>query len=282
MGNKEELNYIRYCLATKEHYLPVSVDIETINRCNGTCSFCPANKHDEKRPYQKMDDALFEKILVELSGLNYSGTVSLFGNNEPFLDARMPEMLKMTRSLLTKAKIHMYTNGILLTKEKLNSVAVYIDCLRINNYSEKYELTESSKMIYEHVRQNESHFRNTEVIIDLRYNGEYLSNRAKSAPNKADSKKIITSTCLLPFSDLNIKPDGTVSLCCCDVFGKNDFGNVKDQSILEIFHGEKFKEIRKMIYPSRSNVAFCKYCDFIEKGGRAKFYNNHGLQFAKD
>ena len=42
------------------------VEIETLNRCNGSCAFCPVNAHQPQRPYAKMETELFEKIIKEL------------------------------------------------------------------------------------------------------------------------------------------------------------------------------------------------------------------------
>jgi len=272
LRKKEAEDYIKKCLETNERYQPILVHIETINRCNATCSFCPANINDEKRPYSKMDYELFMKIINDLADINYRGIVCFFLNNEPFMDNRIPDMVKVARDKLPNATLTIYTNGTLLTKEKLNSIAGYVNHLRINNYNHKYELTESSKMIYEHVKQNEVHFKNTKVVIELRYSGEYLSNRAGSAPNKAESAKVMSSECILPFTDISIFPDGTIGLCSSDVHEKTNLGNVKEKHILEIFHDKKFKDVRKMIYPNRSGIDFCKNCDFMDRGARLSYF----------
>lgn len=38
-----------------------NIEIETVNRCNGTCSFCPVNKNQDPREYKKMPEELFKK-----------------------------------------------------------------------------------------------------------------------------------------------------------------------------------------------------------------------------
>ena len=38
------------------------IEIETINQCNSTCSFCPVNKKDDPRERAYMTDALFTKL----------------------------------------------------------------------------------------------------------------------------------------------------------------------------------------------------------------------------
>ena len=44
---------------------PYSIEIETVNRCNNTCSFCPVNRNNDTRPYQKMTDEFFYSLIVE-------------------------------------------------------------------------------------------------------------------------------------------------------------------------------------------------------------------------
>ena len=34
-------------------WMPCLISIETINRCNSECSFCPANRNVDKRPLKK-------------------------------------------------------------------------------------------------------------------------------------------------------------------------------------------------------------------------------------
>ena len=37
------------------------IEIETLNRCNNDCSFCPVSRGNDIRPYQKMDFLCFGK-----------------------------------------------------------------------------------------------------------------------------------------------------------------------------------------------------------------------------
>jgi len=267
--------YINRCMSFPP---PIIMNIETINRCNGKCSFCPANIKDETRPFKLMDDKLFEKILSELEAINYSGVLSLFVNNEPFLDKRMPDMLKEARKRLPDAEILIQTNGTMLTAEKLNAIANSVDFLLINNYSNSYELTESSKMIYEYIKNNPEVFKNTNVTIDRRYVNAILSNRAGASPNHAETKKVIHDPCILPLTDFTIFSNGVVGICCNDAREKTNYGNLNNQSILDLLRDEKVVELKKAVTQDRSNYSFCKYCDFIDSGARTNYIFNHQLQ----
>jgi len=274
MHKKIILSYMQRCFVLDgDRYLPIFVNIETINRCNGKCSFCSANSKNEKRPYKIMNDRLFEKIIDELSEFNYSNFICLYVNNEPFLDKRMPEMLKLVRTRLPYSTVLVFTNGTLLTKEILDGVADCVDIMHVNNYNDTYELTKSSRVIYDHIKKNESHYSNMNVVIQLRYIHEYLTNRAGTAPNRSATKKVIKVPCILPFTDLTIFPDGIVGLCCNDALEKTNFGDVNKQNVLEIFHGNNLKKLREMMYNGRNCVQFCKHCDYIDGGMRLNHVN---------
>lgn len=95
--NKLQGKYIDYFFQGEEAPMPLVVNLETINRCNSTCSFCTANKNAEKRPYKRMDDELFYNIIDQLRDWGYKGHLTLYGNNEPFLDTRIVEFHKYCR-----------------------------------------------------------------------------------------------------------------------------------------------------------------------------------------
>ena len=63
---KSQKEYIDFFNSYEEAPYPLIVNLETINRCNSTCSFCTANKNAEKRPYKRMEDKLFYSNIDQL------------------------------------------------------------------------------------------------------------------------------------------------------------------------------------------------------------------------
>jgi len=249
--------------------LPCLISIETINRCNSTCSFCPANKNVDKRPFRKMDETLFKKIIKELQELNYDGYLNLYVNNEPFMDKRIEDWYKYAKKNLPHTKMLLYTNGLLITKERFEKIIPYIDKMIINNYAETLTLHPNIKELYELI-QNSPKYQNKDITIQLRYIKEILANRAGSAPNKK-YKDINNELCIMPFTDFTIYPDGTVGLCCCDATEKTNLGNVADKTFSEIWQSKLYQNLRKNLGQSRNNYPFCKGCDFVDAGIRNSF-----------
>ncbi len=252
---------------------PRVVNLETINRCNSTCDFCCANKNSDKRPFARMEEELFRSIIDQLADWGYKGHLTLYGNNEPLLDTKIVERHKYAREKLPDSFIFMSTNGLILTIDKVKEVAPYINQLIINNYSMEMKLHKNLQEIYDYVKAHPQEFKDLDIQIQMRYLQEVLTNRAGSAPNKKATEKVIKETCLLPFTDMWIMPNGKMGLCCCDNFETTDFGDLTKVSLKEAWGSEKFQQVRRTIAEGRQNYPFCKHCDFIDAGFRMQLVN---------
>lgn len=237
------------------------IEIETINRCNGVCSFCPVNKNIDTRIEEKMSKKLFRKIICELENLQYSGRVALFSNNEPLLDERIIEFSKYTREHLPNAQIHLFTNGTLFTLQKFKELIPYLDELIIDNYNQQLMLIKPVEEIKEYLELKENSDMRGKVKILLRKSDEILTSRGGEAPNRTEILLAGNDSCALPFQQFVVRPSGKVSLCCNDPLGKETLGDLNKQSIMEVWYGEKYRIIREKISRGRKNLEHCKNCD---------------------
>lgn len=267
---KDTCRYVNEYIKEKEAPLFEMVEIETINRCNGTCDFCPANIKSEKRPFMKMTEETFSRIVEELSHLNFKGEVLLEVNNEPLIDVRLKEFAGLLKNEVPGCKLGIITNGTLLTIEKLKDLGQVLDKIIINNYSTKYQLNKNIAEIYRYVKRNEGQFQHLEIEIRRRYIAEVLTNRAGSAPNQKKSSCKVTMPCLYPFVGITIFPDGTVGLCSNDCLEQTAFGNINEEKMTEIWNGKKMREMRRKIAKGRREYYFCENCDVIGIGTREK------------
>lgn len=267
--------YIQKFNASEKKPLFRMVNIETVNRCNGMCSFCPANVWEEKRDLKRMSQSLFEKIVHELEQLKWEGQIFLNVNNEPFLDKEILKRAKFIKEKLgDKAIVSMFTNGTLLSIDKLDALSESVDILVINNYSKKYCLNTKIKEIYNYVKNNPKKFRNIDITINRRYSEEILATRAGNAPNKKKKNNKVESPCIYPYTDITIFPDGKVGLCCNDCYEITDYGSVAEESLINIWENEKFEKVRTLMGVGRHNFPFCKECDVVDTGFREKLIGN--------
>lgn len=90
-----------------EHYFlspgitpnPLSIELETYNRCNNDCAFCPVNRNNDTRKAHYMDEKLFYSIIDQLRIMDYSGSICLYSNNEPLLDKRIFKFVEYAKKI---------------------------------------------------------------------------------------------------------------------------------------------------------------------------------------
>ena len=260
----ETINY-RTDLLYNEPKLFNHVEIETINRCNGVCDFCPVSKNQDTREFHQMSRDLFERIIDQLADINYSGKIALFSNNEPFLDEDIISKNQYAREKLPNAYIHLWTNGTLLTVEKFVEIMKYLDELIIDNYQQELRLIKPCEQIAAYCEEHPE--LKKKVTIVLRKPHEILTTRGGDAPNREKMVSYPYVKCPLPFSQLIVRPDGKVSLCCNDPLGKNTLGDLSKENILEVWNNDRFKKVRDCLYKGRANWKHCEYCDVFNIGG---------------
>lgn len=237
------------------------IEIETINRCNGTCSFCPVSAGNDTRERKIMSRELFEKIIQDLRRLNYSGRIALFSNNEPLLDKRIIELHKYARKALPSARFHLFTNGTLFTLNLFKELVEQLDELIIDNYNQELQLHPAVAEIANYCEQYPEIRKKVSIV--LRKPQEILTSRGGDAPNRKEKMSYGDETCILPFMQMIIRPDGRVSLCCNDPLGKNTLGDANINTLDEIWYNDKFRTIRDALRIGRKEWPHCVSCDAL-------------------
>lgn len=250
----------------KENYdcgrLPIfsSIEIETINRCNGECPFCPVNRNSDPRKTIRMKEELFRKIVDELRDMNYSGRLALHSNNEPFLDNRITEFARYARENVPNAFIYMYTNGTLLSLEIFQSIVPYLDRMVIDNYDDDLKLHKNVEEIHYLCKRNGTLDRKVEIHV--RKIHEILNTRGGQSPNNS-KRQTMPMSCILPYKQMIVRPDGKTSLCCNDPYGKYTLADLNKISLKDAWYSERYRKIRKVLRNGRTRIGLCKYCDTL-------------------
>jgi len=234
------------------------IQFETLNRCNGGCSFCPVNRFDDPREQALMSEDLYHKIIDNLAALNYGSTVYFHGNNEPLLDKRIYGFIEYARKQLPKARLAMFTNGTALTVDRFKTLVTHLDNLVIDNYNDDLVLNTSTKKVVDFCDANPEW--GEKARVSIRKETEKLDKRGSNAKNRA-TIKTLESSCLRPFTQINVRPDGKISLCCNDSLGDVTLGNLQTQSLLEIWYGADFDDVRQKMLKGRAHIDLCKECD---------------------
>jgi len=122
---------------------PRTVQIQTIDRCNGACIMCPYTSLIKTPPANLMDDGLYRRILDEIRRAGTVRSVMLMLQNEPLLDRTLPDRVRLARKVLgRRVRIGTVTNGAPLTKaiiddlatSGIDNVTVSIDAIREDTF----------------------------------------------------------------------------------------------------------------------------------------------------
>ncbi len=263
--------YLKY-LEEGKIPLPRIIHVETRSKCNGFCSFCPASINSDKRKDLYMPDELIEKVIEELSELDYPNRLSFYNNNEPFLDKRIFEIVKLTRAKLPKAYLELKSNGTVLTTQKIIRIFnAGLDMLYINDYSNNNQFRKNVKQIIEdlkQIRRFKGHLEENQyfsrIKIKLRDLNAVLGTRAGTSPNKPYKKPPMQKVCFRSFEMMVINPEGDVTVCSEDFYHSINMGNIKKQTLFEIWTSKEWNNLRgKLIIGDRLCTDACSKCDFM-------------------
>ena len=236
------------------------VEIETANRCNNPCAFCPVNRDVDPRPAMRMSEEIFDRIIGMLAARRFSGGFALFSNNEPLLDPRLEDLAARARRALPDAYHYLYTNGTLLTVERFEKLMPSLNHLTINNYGGSRALIPPVRKVYEFAVAN---MPEANIDIHLRRLDERLTTRAGTAPNRGPVEPL-TVACFLPFSQLIVRPDGKISQCCDDAVGRATLGDLSSQTLEEAWNSPERRALQAMIRSGRAGDVICRGCDTID------------------
>jgi len=258
--SKTSLRVGKRFFSETETPLFTNIEIELRSVCNNTCSFCAAAIQYKRRPDLSMPEETFDKILRDLSELQYTGRICFYVNTEPLVDNRLPDFVSRARTACPKAVLHVMTNGILLNNQMgADLLNRGLDLLEINNYSEDDTLRPNIQKFMAEVAPRYA----DRVMLNKRKLMQQLNNRAGSAPNGKVLQEPLKAFCQRPFEKMMINTQGAVGLCEHDFYFSGEMGNVNHEHLLGIWHGEKFKTVRQhLLRGDRTISPLCAQCDY--------------------
>ena len=229
----------------------ININIETINVCNYKCVYCPFSIYEREKKY--MDIKLFNKIIDDLVDMNYKGTISLHLFCEPLMDERLPELYKIIRNKLPKTRLLVITNGSLLTKE------LFLDL--IHNGVNGFFISKHTKNKLESIQEVKRFCREYHPDISFEYDDfeeEYIFyDRLGIIPNfNGEPPK----NCRSHIDCFSINVDGKAVLCCNDFFAENPIGDLKKQTVSEIWFSKQYEYYKKSIPAGNLDNPVCKNC----------------------
>jgi radical SAM protein with 4Fe4S-binding SPASM domain len=248
------------------------VEFNIAGNCNRDCSFCPvSNPEVYQKSKNSLDPKLFEKIVQDLQNIEYSGKILFSAFSEPLLHKEVETLLSIGKKYLPNARFEMVSNGDLLTAKKLKALSeAGLDTINISMYDGPHQIEHFNTI------KKEAQLLDDSIVLRRRYyeNGNYgitISNRSgliDSNEYRDENENAITQlplrqACYYPFYMILVDYTGDVLLCPHDWSKKIKFGNLKDEKLFDIWHGEKLKTIREKLIQCDRCFNPCKECDVL-------------------
>lgn len=280
------------CMAEK----PQFVIIENTNHCNLSCVFCANPTMNRSKGF--MSRELFDSIINQCKEMEIEN-VLIQGYGEPLLDRDYIAKVKFAKNRGIKY-VHCVTNGTLLDNniaEKLVNAGldylyISIDAATAETYNKIHGTTNDKfdKLVENIINlSNIKKSRGTQKpLVELRFKefdltkGErkafmqrflpvadkinvYLnitnwpgSDIESSIPKNAPLMKF---PCYNLWSTIYVAHDGGIPICCQDFECSTIIGNLNEESIVEVWKGEKLTRLRELhLTEEFDQIPVCKVC----------------------
>jgi len=284
---------------------PIHAQVETVSGCNANCIFCPNRKTALKVPIgEKMDPALFKKIVDELLDGGVQ-RLSPYLNNEPLLDDTLPERIAYITTRKQKGQYtKINSNGSLLTETMAKGLLDSgLDRLNFSVHGiepEPYERVMGQKL--DRVLRNidrflelkrAGHYKKPRVRVSMLVTAilepqlprirEYWGARGvkinlNQLENRGGHQGIVSNTiaahplerfdwCDRMFEQVFIAWTGQMILCCADWEQSTVMGDLRTDSIREIWNGRKYYALRRRFLDGKVKGMLCENCTKDSVGG---------------
>ena len=269
--------------------LPDIVQIEATNICNAKCTFCP--RDDMARPQGIMDMALYRKIVDECAELGIRH-VRMHNYGEAFVDKRLPEKIHYAKQRGI-AEVGVITNGSLLGPDVAKAVIeAGLDAINISLDAAGKETFESTRLglKYDKVMSNLEGFlrirqelgrRRPKLILSFVRQGDSAEeqsfiDRWSAVADKVhitelhnwagtlDQKTDVHFPCYRQWLTFTVLWDGRVSLCCADFDGTVVLGDLRTETIEQIWHSEIYRRTRRE-HLTAGGPEICRSCNLPMK-----------------
>ena len=258
-----------------------TISLEIGSLCNRKCWFCP-NAYN-KRPNEFMPLELLKKVADELAAIKYKGRIALYMFNEPLLDSRLTGIINLFRTRVPRSCIMIATNGDLV-KDKQQFIDLFdagLNQLQVNVYSNVPRFRELQEMMQQIPRiSNGSLYnyispKNRMYSLEEKYDkkitpstpkiGRFeLTNRCGTIPGMPIVMTEVSKVCPRPFRFMQVNWKGEAVLCCNDYNAKVICGDIKQQSVVDIWENSVIlREYRTaLLTTGRRDLELCRLCAF--------------------
>lgn len=284
---------------------PRCIQLETVTKCNARCEFCPQN--EIVRDPARMPEATWKKIVDDTRG--WGVTYRPFLTNEPFVDKRMPEIVRYIKENDPTARVEFNTNGELVTEELGAALlAAGVDIMRFSIDGLSRQTYEPSRLgvdfdkvmartqrflelwdeggyrdrVFTEVRMIEVPENRHEIEAYREFWGprcsEVLITQLYQWPWTGQAREdVVRKPCLKVLDEMFFYSNGNATICCWDVHERAVIGNVLERSVAEIWEGYAAGCLRALLDDGRRDlIQLCSRCNAYKGYDFTKFETGAG------
>lgn len=274
--------------------VPPSVQIEPTNVCNLRCTTCPGSRSACARGFMEMD--LFEKIATEAAGLGVK-RIHLYLRGEPLLHPKITEMIAFIKA--HGMAVHFATNATKMTPELSTAMLLAgmdsADQLTVSFLGHSKASHEATMVGVDHDQVVDNVLGLVRLRRELHVNGPVVEVIFNAPPeNQHESGAFLefwrgkvdharlgeisvefenykrddlggikrTIPCNAILERMPILWNGKVPQCNGDFDGDWELGDMRTDSIVDVWNCERLREVRR-VHRERtfSDIPMCLHCD---------------------
>ena len=244
--------------------LPYVLSLDTLNKCNLTCPFCPTGIHKNDRKGSRIDFEQAKQVIDAVKA--HTLEVRFYNWGEPLLNKDIFSIIRYAHDagLYTSINSNMSLDikwdlAKKVVESKLDLLSVSLDGLSQETLA-KYRRGAKIELIKKHIlaikaeRENQAAstpfleaafivFKHNEHELDIlsetaehlgldqaypRLGYIYDENFIPTHPDFQPIQAAFTKTCEFLYSELIVEPDGSVSPCCVNTDPRWDIGKIAD------------------------------------------------------
>lgn len=281
---------------------PKVVQIQTRTGCNADCVFCPYGETEDLVPKGRMDPALFERVVDEC-GEHGVSRISPYLMNEPFVDVELLDRVAVIKERAPSARVCITTNGEPMTAKVVDRMLaeggvhrIYVSVQGVD--PEAYARSMRGprlprvldNVLYLHgelARRRLSKPRVTVTMVAtamidvpraLAFWQEHgIEAKATRLENRGGNIDVATEglvarpmtafvNCTRLMRQAFVLHDGRVTLCCTDYHQTTILGDLRQQTLAEVWNGPRAQALRRgFIAGDLSDNPLCAGCTIAER-----------------
>jgi molybdenum cofactor biosynthesis enzyme MoaA len=278
--------------------VPDHVQIQTITGCNARCIFCPNGKTRRHIPRGRPMDWDLYRSIVDQSIAFGIRRYSVYLMNEPMLDRELPQRVEYVSARIKKPQyVKITSHGGLLTDRMarglldsgLKKLKISVQSLNPKTYRDimDLELAKTLRNIdrfLELKKQGGYKLPRLEIVMvdpiqsyneinyirrhwqerDVKLNIELFENRADQQDIRDSAigarKMKVFSWCQRLMEQIYILHDGRMVQCCADWEQRSVMGDLRRESLANIWHGERYTDYRRRFAAGDIEGMICARC----------------------